>query len=85
MCNYVCPASPAHSETSEAVIAGKMDTATASLVKKMHHMLSIMTLTLIHGHTDFNDKNNKCLIILETVQAMPINFALILKITDYKI
>ena len=29
----------------------------------------------IQGHTDLNHEHNKCLIISETVQAMPIKFA----------
>ena len=64
---------PYLSETSEA-IAITFDTVTAS-VTRMHHMLFILTLTFIQGHTDFNHENNKCLIILQTVQAMPIKFA----------
>ena len=40
--------------------------------KLMHHMLII--LTFIQGHTDFNHENNKCLIISETVQTIPIKF-----------
>ena len=38
----------------------------------MHHMLIILTLTFIQGRTDLNHQNNKCLIISETVQAIPI-------------
>ena len=52
----------------------KLGTVTASDMR-MHHMLIILTLTFIQGHTDLNHENNKCLIILETVQAMPIKFA----------
>ena len=32
----------------------------------------ILTMTFIQGHKDFNHENNKCLIISETIQAMPI-------------
>ena len=38
-------------------------------------MLIIWTLPFIQVHTDLNDKNNKCSIISETVQAMPITVA----------
>ena len=41
----------------------------------MYHMLIILTLTFIQGHTDLNHENDKCLIISETIQAMPIKFA----------
>ena len=27
---------------------------------RMHHMLIILTLTFIHGHTDLSRENNKC-------------------------
>ena len=38
---------------------------------RMHRVLIMVTLTFIQGHTDLNHENNKCLIILETVQAIP--------------
>ena len=41
----------------------------------MHLVLIIFTLTFIQGHTDLNHENNKCLIISETVQAIPVTFA----------
>ena len=41
----------------------------------MHHVFFILTMTFIQGHADLNHDNNKCLIISETVQAMPIKFA----------
>ena len=41
----------------------------------MHHVSIILTLTFIQSHTDLNHKNNKCLIISETIQAMPTKFA----------
>ena len=50
------------------VITIKFDTVTASFTR-MHHMLTILTLTLIHGHTDLNHENNEGWNILETVQA----------------
>ena len=43
---------------------------------RMHLVLIILILTFIQGHTDLNHENNKCLIISETIQAMPIKFAL---------
>ena len=41
----------------------------------MHHVLIILTMTFIEGYTDLNHENNKCLIISESIQAMPIKFA----------
>ena len=52
----------------------KLGTVTVS-VTRMHHMLIILTLTFIQSHTDRKHENNKCLIISETNQAMPITFA----------
>ena len=49
--------------------------AVATLDMRMHHVLIILTLTSIHGQNDLNRENNKCSIISETVQAMPITFA----------
>ena len=70
----MCPSVASYiSETSDA-IAVKLDTMTAT-VTGMHHILIILTLTFIHGHTDLNHENNKCSIISGTVQAMPIRFA----------
>ena len=60
------------SETSEAT-AITLDTLAAS-VTRMHHVLIILTLTFIPGHTDLNHENNKSLIISRTVQAMHITF-----------
>ena len=60
-------------ETSEAM-AIKFETATAS-VARIQHVLIILTLTFIQGHTDLDHEINKCSIISETVQAMPIMFA----------
>ena len=70
-CMYVCLSIASHiSETSEAR-AITFDTLTAS-VTRMHHVLIILTLTFIQGQPDLNHENNKCLIISETIQAMPI-------------
>ena len=54
------------SETIEVIII-KFGTVTASDMR-MHHMLIILTLTFIPGHTDLilHHKNNKCLIISES-------------------
>ena len=40
----------------------------------MHHVLIILTLTFIQGHIALNHENKNCLIISETIQAMPIKF-----------
>ena len=72
-----------YSETIEVII--KLGTVTASDMR-MHRVLIILTLTFIQGHTDFNHENNKCLIISETVQAMPIMFAVkLVRLKAYKI
>ena len=42
---------------------------------RMHHVIIILTFTFIQGHTDLNHEHNKCLIISETIQTMPIRFA----------
>ena len=47
-------------ETIEVIII-KLGTVTAS-----GHMLIILTMTCIQGHTDLNLENNKCSIIKET-------------------
>ena len=49
----------------------------------MHHVLIILTLSFTQGHTDLNHENNKCLIISETIAAMPIKFAV--KIVQLKV
>ena len=73
VCLSVCASPAIISETSEAM-AVKFDTVTAS-VTVMHQVVIILTLTYLQGHTYLNDENNKCSIILETVQAMAIKFA----------
>ena len=52
----------------------KLGTVTATDMR-MHLVLSILTLSFIQGHTDLDHENTKCLIILETIEAMPIKFA----------
>ena len=79
VCLSACLLVSSHiSETSEA-IAIKFETVTAS-VTRMHHVFIILTLTFIQDHTDLNNENNKCTIILDTVQAMLIKFAVRLKV-----
>ena len=42
---------------------------------RMRHVLIILTLTFIQSHMDLSrKKNNKCSIISETAQAIPIKF-----------
>ena len=59
-CVCVCVASD-FSETVE-VISVKLGTVTTSDMV-MHHVLIILTLTFIQGHTALNRENKKCLII----------------------
>ena len=61
------------SETIQVLIT-KLGTVTASDML-MHHVLIILTLTFIQGHTDLNHENNKCMIISNIIQALPITFA----------
>ena len=61
------------SENGDVIIV-KPDTVTPSDMRK-YDVLLILTLTLIQGHTDRNHENNKCLIISETIEAIPIKFA----------
>ena len=61
------------SETSNVTII-KLGMVTASDMR-MHHMIMILTSTFIQGQTDLNHENNEGLIISETIQAMPITFA----------
>ena len=76
VCLFVCVCvyfASDFSETVEVIIVqlGMVDASDMT----MHHVLSILTLTFIQGHTDLNRENNKCSIISETVQAMPTTFA----------
>ena len=61
------------SETVEIIIV-KHGVVTASDMG-MHHILIILTLTFIQGHTYLNHESNNCLIISETIQAMRIKLA----------
>ena len=69
---YVCVASDS-SETVEVIIV-KVCTVTA-FIMRMHHLFILLTLIFLHGHTDLNHENNKCLINSETIQAMPTKLA----------
>ena len=40
----------------------------------MHHVLIILLLTFIYSRTDLNHENDKCLIISETIPAVPTKF-----------
>ena len=60
-------------ETVEVIIV-KLGMVTASDMI-MHHVLIILTLIFIQGHTELNHENNKCSIISETVEATSIRFA----------
>ena len=71
----VCACVSLASDFSETiVIIIKLDKVPASDMR-MHRVLIILTLTIIQGHTHLTHENNKCSIISETVQAIPIKFA----------
>ena len=70
----MCVSLASDSLESINVITIKLGMVTASDMR-MHHVLIILTLTFIQGYTDLNHENNKCSIISETIQAMPIKFA----------
>ena len=74
VCLCVYPSQAIPCETVEVIII-KLGTVTSSDLL-MHYMLIILTLTFIQfqGHTDLNQENNKCLIISETIQVIPIEF-----------
>ena len=67
-------------ETVEAIIVKLGTVGVSDMI--MHHMLIVLTLTFIQGHTDLNHEN-KCLLISETMQAMPIKF--VVKIVKLKV
>ena len=72
MCLYVSLASD--SSVTITVTIVKLGTMTASDMR-LHHVLIMLTLTFIQGHTHINQENNKCSIISENVQATPIRVA----------
>ena len=61
VCLSVCLSLTSDSLETTEVIISKLGMVTASDLR-MHHMLIILTLTFIQGHTDLNHEN-KCLII----------------------
>ena len=61
------------SETVEVNIV-KLGTVTASFTR-MHHVLILLTLPFIQGHTDRHHEHNKGSIMSDTIQAMPTTFA----------
>ena len=66
VCVCVCMVLSIASDSLEIIkaIIIKLGTETASDIMRMHHMLIILTLTSIQGHTDLNHENNKYSIIL---------------------
>ena len=64
------------SDSSETVVVTtvKLGAVTNSDMR-MHYVLMILNLTVIQSPTDLNHENNKCLIISDTIQVMPIKFA----------
>ena len=74
VCLSVCLSVVSHISETRKAIAITFKTVTAS-VTRMHHVFMTLTLTFIQGHTDLNHDNTKCVIISDTVQAMPIKFA----------
>ena len=78
MCVCVCVSlvSDSPRKLLKSITIVKPSTVTASDMI-MHHVLIILTLTFIQGHTCLNPENTNChsLIISETFQVMPITFA----------
>ena len=65
---------PSQAIPRKLVIIVKLGTVTASGMR-MHHVLIILILTFVQGHTVLNREYKKCSIISEIVQPMPITFA----------
>ena len=61
------------SETVEVIIIKRGTVIASDMLVCL--VLIILTFTFIQGHTDPHHENNKCLIVAETIQAMPIKFA----------
>ena len=74
VCVCVCESLASHSSETIEVVIIKFGTVTTSKML-MRRVFIILTSTFIQGHTDLNHENNNCLNISETIQAMPINFA----------
>ena len=71
LCVCVCASLTNDSLETIKVTITKLDTVTATDMR-MHHVLIILSLTLIEGYTDLNHKTNniyKYLIISETVRS----------------
>ena len=68
VCVLCVPIASDFSETVEVMIVN-LNMVTAS-VTGMHHVLTILNLTFIQGHTDLSHGNNKCWISSETIQPM---------------
>ena len=73
VCLCVCVPRKRFVDTIETIIIN-FGTVTASDVLVLHELI-VLTLTFIQGHTYLNHGNNECLIISETIRAMPIKFA----------
>ena len=66
--------------TIQVIVIIKLGTVTASCV----NYIDCVSVTFIQqGHTDLNHGNNKCSIISENVQAVPVKFAV--KIVQLKV
>ena len=74
VCLSLCMALASDFSKTIEIIIVKLGTVTASDMV-MHHVLIILSWTFIHIYTDLNHEHNKCLIILVTIQAIPITFA----------
>ena len=70
-CACLCPSQAIPQKLLNTSSSNGMVTA-SNIV--MHHMLIILTLTFIQGHTYRNHSNNKCLIDSETLKAIPTTF-----------
>ena len=65
MCVRVCVRVSLASDSSETIIVVIITFCTVtSSDMTMHHVLCILTLTFIQGHTVLNHENNKCSFIL---------------------
>ena len=74
VCVCVCPSQAIPGPKTIEVIIIKVGRANASDMV-MYHVLIILTLNFIQGHTYVNHENHKCSIISERVQAIFIKFA----------
>ena len=64
VCLCVCPSQAIPQKLLKLIII-KLGTVTASDMR-MHHVLVVLNLTFIQGHTDLSHENNECSIISET-------------------